>query len=155
MFSILNVFQKKSSAENELQENPPDTSEASAPWSLFEEGQLLIDMFERPKEIVVRALVAGVNPQDLEIHFSQDMLTIRGVRNQCEEIHEDSFFTRECYWGNFSRSVIIPVPVHHDQIRAHVNNGIITIELPKAEFQKHITLETSATDMEEREAPGA
>lgn len=100
-------------------------------WNLFEEGQLRIDMYEREDAIIVRALVAGVDPQDLEVSMHNDLLTIRGVRQEFEEVHLDKYFHRECYWGAFSRSVIIPIPVNQQDIRACIKNGIIYIELPK------------------------
>jgi len=102
-------------------------------WSLFEEGHLMIDMYENPDAVVVRSFVAGIEPENLEISIHHDMLTIRGHRHDVEEIHDDRFFHRECYWGNFSRSVIIPKPINVDQIRALFKNGVVTIILPKQE----------------------
>lgn len=115
---------------------PPPMKDAQSPhhWSLFEEGQLLVDMYENPDAIVVRSFVAGVEPENLEISMHNDMLTIRGRRHDVEEIHDDRFFHRECYWGTFSRSVIIPKPVDVDAIQALFKNGVVTIMLPKKEL---------------------
>lgn len=113
---------------------PPSAGESlnsSQSWGLFEEGQLLVDMYERADAVVLRALVAGANPDELEISMYNDLLTIRGSRAEHEEIHDDRYFHRECYWGTFSRSVVIPVPVDADSIRAYFKNGVVTIELPK------------------------
>lgn len=90
-------------------------------------------MYENPDAIVVRSFVAGVEPENLEISMHNDMLTIRGRRHDVEEIHDDRFFHRECYWGTFSRSVIIPKPVDVDAIQALFKNGVVTIVLPKKE----------------------
>ncbi len=115
---------------------PPALRDALSPhhWSLFEEGQLLVDMYENADSLVVRSFVAGVEPEDIEISLHNDMLTIRGRRHDVEEIHDDRFFHRECYWGTFSRSVIIPRPVDVDAIQALFKNGVVTIVLPKKEL---------------------
>lgn len=117
---------------------PEWTRDATSPhhWSLFEEGQLLVDMYENADALVVRSFVAGVEPDDIEISMHNDMLTIRGRRHDIEEIHDDRFFHRECYWGTFSRSVIIPRPVDVEAIRALFKNGVVTIVLPKKEFNE-------------------
>ena len=88
-------------------------------------------MYERPDAVVVRSFVAGVNPDDLEISMYNDLLTIRGLRNEHEEIHDDRYYHRECYWGTFSRSIVIPVPIDPELIRAYFKNGVVTIELPR------------------------
>lgn len=100
-------------------------------WSLFEEGQLMIDMYERPDTLVIRSLIAGVDPDQLEISLYNGVLTVRGTRSEFEEVHHDRFFHKECYWGSFSRSVMLPVPVVEQQIRAFFKNGVVYIELPK------------------------
>jgi len=119
------LFKKKSEAQAQQTENAPKH------WTLFEEGQLMIDMYECADKIVVRTLAAGVLPEDLEISMYHDLLTVRGHRKEIEEIHDDRFFHRECYWGSFSRSVIIPTAVQQDSIRAYFKNGVVYIELPK------------------------
>jgi len=118
---------KNSAQEAPLQESP----HAPHHWSLFEEGHLLVDMFETPDAVVVRSFVAGVEPEDIEISMHNDMLTVRGRRHDVEEIHDDRFFHRECYWGTFSRSVIIPRPIDNEAVRALFKNGVVTIILPK------------------------
>lgn len=102
-------------------------------WGLFEEGQLLVDMFETDGAIVVRSFVAGVEPEHIELSMHNDMLTIRGTRTDIEEIHDDRFFHRECHWGTFSRSVIIPKAVDAGRIRALFKHGVVTVILPKFE----------------------
>lgn len=104
--------------------------EPSRHWGLFEEGQLLVDMYETDSAVVVRSFVAGVAPDDLEISMHNDMLTIRGSRHDAEEIHDDRFYHRECHWGTFSRSIIIPLPVDTGRIRALFKDGVVTIILP-------------------------
>ena len=108
-----------------------ETKNEGRHWSLFEEGQLLVDMYETDEAIVVRSFVAGVDPDNIEISLHNDMLTIRGMRHDQEEIHDDRFFHRECYWGTFSRSVIIPKAIDAERIRALFKHGVVTVILPK------------------------
>ena len=88
-------------------------------------------MYETDDTIVVRSFVAGVDSDHIEISMHNDMLTIRGTRQDMEEIHDDRFYHRECHWGTFSRSVIIPKTIDPDRIRALFKNGVVTILLPK------------------------
>lgn len=92
---------------------------------------MLVDMYETNDTIVVRSFVAGVEPDNIEISVHHDILTIRGVRHDAEEIHDDRFYHRECHWGTFSRSIIIPKTIDSDRIRALFKNGVVTILLPK------------------------
>jgi len=97
------------------------------------EGQLTIDVYQTENDIIVKSTIAGVKPEDLDVSISNDMLTIHGERRQEEEISEKNYYYQECYWGGFSRSVILPVDVLADKIEASMKNGILTIRLPKAD----------------------
>lgn len=103
-------------------------------WSPDEaEGQLTIDVYQTPTEIVIQSTIAGVEPEDLDISITNDMITIRGKRQKQEEVKAEDYFYQECYWGNFSRSIILPVDIDADKAVASLKNGILTIRLPKAE----------------------
>lgn len=102
----------------------------------YNEGQLSIDVFQTDKNIVVKSTIAGVRPDDLDISLHNDMLTIRGKRQMDEEIAEEDYLYRECYWGAFSRSVILPCEVKADKIEALLENGVLTVILPKAKVVK-------------------
>lgn len=104
------------------------------------EGQLSVDVFQTPKEIVIKSTIAGVEPEDLDIFLNDDLLTIRGQRFQTEEEKKANYFYKECYWGGFSRSIILPVEVNPDKIDAELKNGILTIRLPKIERTKTINI---------------
>ena len=95
------------------------------------EAQLSVDVYETKNEIIVKSTVAGVKPENLEISISNDLLTIRGFRREEEEINEADYYTRECYWGAFSRSIVLPREVDQKKVDAGVKNGILTIRLPK------------------------
>lgn len=98
---------------------------------LEEEGQLAVDVFQDKNNIIIKSTIAGVEPEDIDITFDNDMITIRGKRNKDLTIHEDDYFYQECYWGGFSRSIILPVDVDPERIKATIKNGVLTISLPK------------------------
>ncbi len=100
------------------------------------EGQLTIDVYQTDTEIVIKSTIAGVKPEDLDVSISNDMLTIKGERKNEEVVDDNSFYYRECYWGTFSRSVVLPMDVLADKIDATLKNGILTIRLPKADVTK-------------------
>jgi len=94
------------------------------------EGQLAIDVYQTESELVIQAAIAGVKPEDLDISIERDVLTIKGNRQKPFEGSGD-YFTQECYWGPFSREVILPVEVDPDRAEATMKNGILTIRIPK------------------------
>lgn len=97
----------------------------------FGEAQLSVDVYETKESVIIKSTVAGVKPEDLEISISNDLLTIRGFRKEEEEVEEDNYYTRECYWGAFSRSIVLPCEVDQKKVDAGVKNGVLTIKLPK------------------------
>jgi HSP20 family protein len=98
-----------------------------------EEGQLTIDVYQTPNEVVIKSTVAGVKPEDIDISFTNDMITVRGRRKKEEEVTTEDYYYQELYWGAFSRSVILPVEVDVDNAKAEIKNGILTVRLPKSE----------------------
>jgi HSP20 family protein len=124
----MSLFKKKPAAGNlpEAQEENNWLSGAD-----YEEGQLSLDVYETDKNIVVRSTVAGVDPENLDITLEHDMLTIRGSRSDENEEEDKNYLYRECYWGSFSRSVILPAEVDENKIDAEMENGVLTITLKK------------------------
>jgi HSP20 family protein len=111
---------------------PADESQNQEEWLTDDyEGQLAIDVYETPNNMVIKSAIAGVKPEDINISITNDMLTIRGKREQAEEVKDDNYFYRECFWGGFSRSIILPTEVNTDAIDANLKNGVLTITLPK------------------------
>jgi HSP20 family protein len=102
------------------------------------EGQLSVDVFQADGTIVVKSTIAGVHPDDLELFLNRDMLTIRGERSHEEKVSDKDFFLRECYWGKFSRTIILPSDVKADGAKASLKDGVLTITLPKAEHAREI-----------------
>ncbi len=106
----------------------------------YEEGQLSIDVYQTPENLVVKSTIAGVKPEDIDIAINNDMLTVRGRREMNETIREQDYLYRECYWGSFSRSIILPVEIKAEKIEAFLENGVLTIVLPKAKASKQISI---------------
>ena len=102
-------------------------------WLTESEGQLTIDVYQTHTEIVIKSTIAGVKPEDIDISMTNDMITIKGNRRKDEEVKEEDYYYQECYWGPFSRSVILPVDVEVDNADANMKNGILTLRLPKIE----------------------
>lgn len=122
------MLKKKNKKEEEVEEEIYDDEGDE----LEEEGQLSVDVYQDRENIYIKSTIAGVEPEDVDIAFDNDMITIRGKRHKDKNIREEDYFYQECYWGNFSRSIILPVDVQEEKIKAEIRNGILTIILPKA-----------------------
>ncbi len=103
-----------------------------------------IDMYQTNDEVVVKATIPGVKPEDLHITISGDVLTIRGEIKEEEETKDATYLIRERRYGTFSRSVPLPVPVVADKAKAEFENGVLTLTLPKAEEVRPKTIEVKA-----------
>ena len=104
------------------------------------EGQLSVDVYQTDKDVVIKSTIAGVSTEDIDISFNNDMITIKGLRRKDYDIDSENYFYQECYWGGFSRSIILPVEVMAEEISATLKNGILTVILPKAEKSKSKTV---------------
>ena len=118
------------------------TSENREPelWQIAPEGELAVDVYETKKDIVVKAAIAGIKADDLTLSLENDLLTIRGKR----EDHDHSprtYLCQECHWGPFSRSIILPTNTKIDKVKAMLQKGILTIILPKAKKEAEIAVQ--------------
>jgi len=101
-----------------------------------EVGELTIDMYENDKEIVIKSIVAGVLPEDLDISITREMVVIRGKREGDRTVKKDSFFHQELYWGSFSRTIILPTEIDTDAAEAVEKHGLLILKLPKLNKDK-------------------
>lgn len=101
-----------------------------------EEGKLTIDVYQTPTEIIVESTIAGVKPENLDISINNESVTIRGKREKEQRVSDEDYFYQECYWGKFSRSIILPQEVDAENSTAALKNGVLTIRLPKLNRQK-------------------
>lgn len=104
------------------------------------EGELAVDVYQTPDAIVVKALVAGVQPGSIDISLTREMLTISGTREDEREVDEEHYFQRELYWGSFSRTILLPEEVDVDLAEASEKHGILMIRLPKINKKKQTKL---------------
>lgn len=113
----------------------------SSNWPAPErEGQLSIDVGQTENKLVIVATIAGAKPEDISINIHNDLLTIRGKREKDVEMEEDNYFYKECYWGSFSRTIVLPVDVLTDEAQATFKNGILTIVIPKESAKKKVPI---------------
>lgn len=106
---------------------------ATDEWDESEDlpGQLAVDVYETKEKLVVKARTAGVNKNDLDVSISDNTLSIRGTLSAGNEDDVENYFVQECYWGEFSRSIALPVPVREEDIEAVLKDGVLTISFAK------------------------
>ena len=114
---------------------PGEGPEASAQTSdIFDQGgELVVDVFETGAEFVVLAAIAGVQIKDLDISLEKDMMVIKGNRCDPHDHPDKKYFYQECYWGPFSRKVVLPENIDIDKADAQIDKGILTVKIPKNE----------------------
>jgi HSP20 family protein len=95
------------------------------------EGQLTVDVYQNGDEIVVQAPIAGVSREDLDVEATSESVTIRGERKRNEDVDDTDYLYQECFWGKFSRSIILPQEVDPDSAKVSLKNGVLTVRLPK------------------------
>ncbi|HYE59675.1 MAG TPA: Hsp20/alpha crystallin family protein [Candidatus Kapabacteria bacterium] len=104
-----------------------------------QEGQLAVDVAETKEEIIVVSTMAGAETSRIEVYIHNDLLTIRGCRvSPLDEIPKTQYFCTECFWGTFSRTIVLPVHVKGDLAKAEYKNGVLMIRVPKRQTHAHI-----------------
>lgn len=126
------VVEEEMTMEAPKQAAKENGRESNEEWLNDFEGQLNIDMYQTKDNVIIKSTIAGVRPEDIDITVANDMVTVKGSRKKDEVIATDDYFYQECYWGNFSRSVIIPVDIESEEIEADLKDGILTVIIPKA-----------------------
>ncbi|QQS65272.1 Hsp20/alpha crystallin family protein [Candidatus Saccharibacteria bacterium] len=121
------------SASNDPTSSPQVSDSPADDWDEEETvpGQLAVDVFETREKLVVKARTAGVNKNDLDVSIADNTLSIRGTLSDGTEESVENYFVQECYWGEFSRSIALPVPVKEDEIEAVLKDGVLTISFTK------------------------
>ena len=105
-----------------------------------QDAELAVDVSQTPNEIIVKTMVAGVNPDELEVSITQEMVSIKGSRRQVYEMEDKDFFHKELYWGSFSRTILLPSEVRSEEAVAELKHGLLTIRLPKIDKQRQTKL---------------
>jgi len=137
---VMNIGNKDTDLENE--EELVETEESILKDE--EEGQLAVDMFQTPSEIVIKTMVAGVRPEDLDISITRDMVTIHGQRLESEEVLANDFFHQELYWGSFARTIVLPAEIEIEEAEAKSQHGLLTLILPKIDKNRQSKLKVKS-----------
>lgn len=110
-----------------------------------EEGELTADVYQTPDDIIIKTIVAGVKPDDLDISITRDMVTIRGSRQEGNEASEGDYFHKELYWGAFSRTILLPQEIDVDASEASEKHGLLTLKLPKLDKSRQTKLKVRSS----------
>ncbi|MBX4200471.1 Hsp20/alpha crystallin family protein [Candidatus Parcubacteria bacterium] len=105
-----------------------------------EEGQLSVDVFQTPGEIIIKTMVAGVKPEDLDVSITRDAVTIRGKREEDRTVSDGDYFHKELYWGSFSRTIVLPEEIDVDEAEAVEKYGLLILRLPKLDKNRQTKL---------------
>jgi HSP20 family protein len=104
------------------------------------EGELTIDVYQTSDMIVIKSMIAGVRPEDLDISITRDMITIKGKREEEKVAKDDDYFMRELYWGSFSRTITLPEEIDVDEAEAIEKHGLLILKLPKLDKKRQSKL---------------
>ena len=109
-----------------------------------EEAELTVDVYETPTDVIVQTMVAGVKPEDIELVIARDMVTIRGKREESRKVEEENYFSKELYWGAFSRTILLPQEIDPEEAEATEKHGLLTIKLPKIDKEKKTSVKVKS-----------
>lgn len=137
-------FEQEDAYDDDMREKAEEEPRERGRWQEEPEeeaeGELPIDMYQTGDAIVIRALVAGVNPGDLDIAITRDMVTLKGRREEMQEAPDENYFHRELFWGSFSRTILLPDEVLIDEAEAREKHGLLEIILPKVDKERSAKL---------------
>ncbi len=140
-------FDKLTASENNNEEtedilnlNHSDEDFSSPVEEENKDGELAIDIFDEGDTLVLKTMVAGVKPEDLDISITRDQVTVRGSRHEEREISKDSYHKQELYWGSFSRTVKLSTEIDIDNSKAIEEHGLLILTLPKVDRERKSTL---------------
>ena len=108
-------------------------------------GELAVDVYQTPTHIIVKAMIAGVRPEDLDISITRDMVTLKGKREQHTEVQSGEYFFQELYWGSFSRTIVLPQEVEIEEAEATEKHGLLVIRLPKVDKGRQTKLKVKSS----------
>src|SRR5258708_1006472 len=142
----ISVDPEEGNEEEVVSTNVSRDSRASAQWIEEESGvgQLAVDVYQTPENIFIKAMVAGVRPEDIDVSITRDMVTLSGRREEGRTVSDEDYFLKELYWGEFSRTILLPAEIESEEAEAIEKNGLLIIRLPKLEKgkQTHLKITT-------------
>jgi HSP20 family molecular chaperone IbpA len=104
------------------------------------DAELTVDVYQTPEMIVIKSMIAGVRPDDLDVSITRDMVTISGKREEEKVSREEDYFHRELYWGSFSRTIELPEEIDVDEAEAVEKHGLLILKLPKLDKKRQSKL---------------
>ncbi len=107
-------------------------------------SELTVDVYQTPEEIIVRTMIAGVPPSNVDISLTRDMITITGSREEAKEVTEDDYFYRELFWGSFTRTIMLPAEIEVDGADAQERYGVLTIRLSKINKERQAKIKVKS-----------
>lgn len=131
--------------ENISESSLEDTDKKASWLEEPEDGQLTVDVYETTNDIVIKTMVAGVKPEDLDISITREMVTIRGKREEDRTVSSEDYFHRELYWGTFSRTIVLPKEVDIEEAEAIEKYGLLILKLPKLDKNKEARLKVKGS----------
>jgi HSP20 family molecular chaperone IbpA len=132
---------KKEAEEKKTESAKKVEIEKENKWFAKKEGQLVIDMYETENELVVQTAIAGAKPEEINVVIENDTLSISGKRELKRKDANVKYLYQECFWGNFSREIILPTEVDPSRVKAVMEEGILTIRIPKIDREKRRKIE--------------
>ena len=114
----------------------PLENEEENEWLSDAEGSLAVDVYQTKDNVIIKAPIAGVSPDDIDVEVAEDVVTLRGERKDCKETDRQEYYVQECYWGSFSRSVILPSATIAEKAVASLKDGILKSSKKKSKRSK-------------------
>lgn len=134
--SYQDQYQTQYTDPNQIEANQFEEEETSN-----DIGELSVDVLNTPDAIVVKAMIAGVKPSDIDVDITRDTVTLKATRHDEHEIQDESFHIRELYWGTFARTISLPEEVDVDMAEAKEKHGLLVISLPKLDKNRKTKLQ--------------
>jgi len=134
-----NVDEDDDELKSPFDELEEDSNERDL-MAIEENGELSVDVFQNSNEIIIKAMVAGVKPEDLDVEISRDMVTIKGSRREENEVSRENYYHKELFWGSFARSISLSEEIDVDSSKASTKNGMLTLRLPKVDKKRRAKL---------------
>ncbi len=131
----------------EIEDERPGNKNNQQQWAEETQttGELAVDVYQTPDNIFVKTMVAGVKPEDLDVSITRDMVTISGKREEARTVSDEDFLLKELYWGQFSRSILLPAEVDVEGAEAMEKHGLLIIRLPKVDKGRQTKLRIKTT----------
>ena len=138
----IKMEEEEEEEEIEIEEN----SKKSHNWIEEEndEAELAVDVYQTPRDIIIQTMIAGVRPEDMDLTIARDVIVIKGKRDYDHNIDDNNYFTKELYWGKFSRTISLPQEVEPELVEATEKHGLLTIKIQKVDKDKKNTIKVKS-----------